>query len=100
MQLEFYAHLFYFRPPTGNRSDCYSWPAVQCDGYAFAPCSQDPGCYGGTTHGMRPGALLAIPQAAAQSLNATLSTEPARRILGALSTFGAYVVDDTYWCVD
>jgi hypothetical protein len=119
-QLEFFAHLFYWLPPDENRSDCYSWPAVQvcaqanasfdepittgamlslfqCDGYAFGPCSENPGCYGGTTRLMRPGALLAVPPVDAPALNATLATEPARRILAALSTYGAYVVDDTYW---
>lgn len=48
---------------------------------------------------MRPGALLAVPPADAPALNASLTTEPARRLLSALSTFGAYVVDDTAWCV-
>jgi len=97
LQLEFFAHFFYYRPADGNRSECYSWPATQCDGYCFAPCAQDPGCYGGTVPWMRPGALLAVPAAVAPALNASLRTEPARLLLDALQSFGAYVIDDTYW---
>ena len=97
LQLEFYAHLFYYLPPDGNRSACYSWPATQCDGYAFSPCDKNPGCYGGANPLMRPGALLGVPSSNVQALNASLATTPARRLLGALATFGAYIVDDTYW---
>lgn len=46
---------------------------------------------------MRPGALLAIGSADAVALNASLATEPARALLGALATYGGYLVDDTYW---
>jgi len=46
---------------------------------------------------MKPGALLAIPLADAPSVNASLTTLPARRLLYTLSHFGAYIVDDTYW---
>jgi len=97
LQIEFFAHLFYYLPPDGNRSDCYSWPANTCDGYAFKPCSEDPGCYGGVVHAMRPGALLAVPPADAPYVQTQLITAPGARLLAALSTYGAYVVDDTYW---
>lgn len=97
LQLEFYAHLFYYLPPNGNHSECFSWPANTCDGYAFAPCAQNPGCYGGVVPAMRPGALLAVPAAGVPALNASLATAPAKRLLAALATYGAYVVDDTYW---
>jgi hypothetical protein len=30
-------------------------------------------------------------------VNASLATPPARRLLEALSTFGGYIVDDTFW---
>lgn len=99
IQLEFYAHLFYYLPPTGNVSQCYRWPAVQCDGYCFSPCSSNPGCYGGNNPLMVPGALLAIPPGDVAAVNASLMTVPAKRLLQALSTFGGLVVDDTYWNV-
>ena len=97
IQLEFFAHLFYYRPPSGNRSECFTWPATQCDGYVFANCSADPGCYGGTNPLMVPGALLAIPSGHVAAVNASLTTTPARRLLDVLSRFGGYVVDDTFW---
>ena len=95
LQIEFFAHLFYYLPPDGNRSECYSWPGTQCDGYAFSSCQKDPGCYGGSTRLMRPGALLAVPPLAATNLK--LTTTPAKRLLAAFTVYGAYVVDDTYW---
>ena len=95
LQVEFFAHLFYWAPPDGNRSDCFSWPANTCDGYALEPCSANPGCYGGRTRLMRLGALLAVPPPAAAALR--LRTAPAQRLLGAFTRYGAYVVDDTFW---
>ena len=97
LQLEFYAHLFYYLPRDGASSECYSWPATQCDGYCFSPCAKNPGCYGGTVEAMRPGALLAVPSSAAAAVAATLVTAPAHRLLAALTTYGALTVDDTYW---
>lgn len=97
LQLEFFAHLFYYLPPDGNKSECFSWPAVQCDGYCFAPCTENAGCYGGTLPAMRPGALLAVPSDAAPAVAAALTTQPAHRLLAALVTYGALAVDDTYW---
>ncbi len=38
-----------------------------------------------------------MPPAAVASLNASLATEPARRLLAALAHYGGYIVDDTYW---
>jgi len=97
LQLEFFAHLFFYRPPGGDRAACFSWPATQCDSYAFA-CDTDPAhCYGGALEAMRPGALLAVPPAAAPALRAALRTEPARLLLDALAGYGAYVVDDAHW---
>ena len=97
LKIEFFAHLFYYRPLDGNRSQCYRWPANACDGYMDACASQPQGCYNGTDPLFTPGALLAVPAAAAAVLNATLATEPARRLLHALSQYGGYIVDDTYW---
>ena len=96
LKLELYAHLFYWRPKDGNRSECFWWPAVQCDGYMDS-CATDKGCYNGTNPLVRPGALLAIGAADAEALNASLATAPARLLLGALATYGGYLVDDTYW---
>ena len=97
IQLEFYAHLFYYLPPSGNHSQCYTWPATQCDGYCFSNCTENPGCYGGSNPHLLPGALLAVPASEVAAVNASLSTAPARRLLQVLATFGGYVVDDTYW---
>lgn len=36
VKLELYANLWYYRPGDGNRSNCYFWPASQCDGYMNA----------------------------------------------------------------
>jgi len=97
LQLEFFAHFFFYRPEDGNQSACYTWPATQCDSYAFA-CATDPAhCYGGALPYMAPGALLAVPPADAPALRAALRTEPARLLLDALSTYGAYVIDDSHW---
>jgi len=97
LKLELFANMFYFRPPDGNRSDCYTWPAIACDGYAFSCATQPLGCYNGTNPLVRPGALLAVPPAQAPALSAKLATAPARALLAALSTYGGYLVDDTYW---
>ena len=97
LKLELYAHWWFWRPPGGERSECFSWPAVTCDGYMVS-CATDPAeCYNGTNPLLRPGALLAIGAADAAALSASLATEPARLLLGALATYGGYLVDDTAW---
>ena len=93
LQLEFFAHLFYFLPPVANASQCFTWPATQCDGYCFS--RTDPGRYGGTNPLLTPGALLAIPAANVGAVNATLETVPAQKLLVALAHYGGYVVDDS-----
>lgn len=97
LKLEFYAHQYYYRPPSGNRSQCFHWPAVACDGYCFDCAGSPDECYGGANPLLTPGALLAVPPDAAPALNASLRTAPARRALAALATFGGYLVDDTAW---
>lgn len=78
--------------PGGDPSDCcYTWPATKCDGYAGASADG----YNGTNPLLKPGSLLAVPQAALPSLNVT--TAPGKAILAALSTYGGYIVDDTAW---
>jgi hypothetical protein len=94
LAMELYGHNYYFRPPTGNFSQCFRWPAVQCDG--DFDCVHTPlTCYNGTNALLTPGALLAVPPAAYQRLKATLQTVPARRLLEALAGYGAYIVADS-----
>lgn len=97
LKLEFFANLYYFRPPSGNRSQCFHWPAVQCDGYCFDCAANPHECYNGTNPLLTPGALLAVAAADALRLNASMRTPPGRRILSALATYGGYIVDDTAW---
>ena len=94
LKLELWAHWWYWGA-RGNRSNCFWWPAVACDGYFNS--ATDKGAYNGSNPLVRPGALLAIGAADAAALNGTLRSEPARRLLAALATFGGYLVDDTYW---
>lgn len=93
LKLEFFAAQYFYLPRPCNRTLCYRWPATNCDGYV---CST-PGAYNGTNPKLTPGALLAVPPALAVALNASLGTLPARKLLAALSTYGGYVVDDTFW---
>ena len=92
LKLEFWAHAYYFyNYSSGVYDSCFSWPAVGCDTYYN---KNGPG-YNGTNPFVKPGALLAIPPSEAPSVRAGLRTEPARRILQALTDFGGYIVDDT-----
>jgi hypothetical protein len=86
LALELYGFDYYYRPPTGNRSQCYRWPAVQCDGGMG---------YNNTNPLLTPGALLAVPPSSYLRLNSTLQTVPARRLLEALTAYGAYIVADS-----
>jgi hypothetical protein len=90
LKLELYAKQYYY-----NHTPCFHWPALNCDGYYNDPSS--PLAYGGTDPLLTPGALLAVPPAAVPALNASLQTEPARRILFSLANYGGYIVDDTAW---
>eukprot|EP00047_Mylnosiga_fluctuans_P008303 m.258133 g.258133 ORF g.258133 m.258133 type:complete len:364 (-) comp21324_c0_seq1:95-1186(-) len=92
LKLELFAHQYYY-----NHTPCYRWPALNCDGYALN-CTQDPiGCYGGSNPLLTPGALLAVPTKSFAQLNASLATPPGRAILWALTYYGGYLVDDTYY---
>lgn len=93
LKLEFWAHQYYYRPPGCDRSECFTYPAVTCDGHMCDPTRG----YNGTDALFRPGALLAVARGDAARLNATLRTLPARKIAQALATYGGYVVDDTAW---
>jgi hypothetical protein len=92
LKLELWAGGFYFYNwSSANYSSCYVWPAIGCDGYHAQPGIG----YNGTNPLVVPGALLAVPPAAAPGVAAGLRTEPARRILAALTDYGGYLVDDT-----
>ena len=73
----------------GGRSQ-YMWPATGSDsGSNKAPG----GLYGGSDPNVAPGALLAIPLSAANTVKTT--TVVGARIKAALTTYGGYIVDDT-----
>lgn len=90
LSLQLWAHEYYYRPPDGNESQLWRWPAVQADSGALT-------FYNGSNPLLTPGALLAAPPAAVPALNASLATQPARQLLWALAHFGAYIVADAAW---
>jgi hypothetical protein len=60
LKLQLWAAQYYYGPAAGaNKSTCFRWPALCCDGY-----SDDPTLYGGGNPLLTPGALLALPPAA------------------------------------
>jgi hypothetical protein len=98
LKLELFAHQYYYGTLYGaNRSTCYRWPALTCDGY-FADCGPGSGynCYNGSSPFLTPGALLAVPLQDMAAVNASLATEPARMLLWTLTYYGGYLVDDTF----
>lgn len=90
--IELFAHHYYFCRDKTNRSSCYRWPAITADSYAVQRDS--PLVYGGTVPSIQPGSLLTVPQAAVASLRKAMTTVVGARVLQAISTFGAYLVDD------
>ena len=101
LSFELFAHMWYYcNPsqrakgvgPTSNRSSCFRWPALTADSYAVTKGHEL--VYGGTNPDLQPGTLLAVPSRSATAISMKLKTVVAKRILKALSTFGAYVVDD------
>ena len=96
LKLQLFAHQYYYGAKGGaNRSTCYTWPALNCDGY-FSDCSNPDSynCYGGLNELVRPGALLAIVPADLAGLN--LTTQPAKMLAWTLTNFGGLLCDDTY----
>jgi hypothetical protein len=94
--LEFFAFDYYWKPQNASHTDCFKWPAVQCDHHErscdpLVPGTNPLSCYNGSNPLFRPGALLALPPQALPALNASLATAPARRLLEALAHYGAYV---------
>jgi hypothetical protein len=75
-------YLFYDRATGGRR-----WPAGLADGDA-------PQQYQGTVPALRMGALLALPPSATAA-ELGVRSAAGRRVLAALRTYGAYVVDDS-----
>eukprot|EP01043_Picozoa_sp_COSAG02_P058360 COSAG02_NODE_7250_length_3097_cov_2.364910_2_plen_209_part_00 len=72
----------------GSRKSCFRWPADTCDGSA-------PTRYTGTDPNVQPGSLLAVPPTIATAMSHRLTSEPAKRILHALTNYGGYLVDNT-----
>lgn len=91
IKLEAYAHDFYWAG-FDNPNNCFTWPALACDGYARSGGS---GGYNGTNFLVKPGALLAIPNASVATVRSALRTSPGVTLLGALQHYGGYLVDDT-----
>ena len=101
LSFELFAHKWYYcapsqrakgSGPSSNRSTCFRWPALTADSYAVTKGHEL--VYGGTNPHLQPGTLLAVPRHAAAAIAAKLKTVVGKRILRALVTFGAYIVDD------
>eukprot|EP01047_Picozoa_sp_COSAG01_P008937 COSAG01_NODE_360_length_18184_cov_21.881780_19_plen_410_part_00 len=101
LSFELFAHRWYYcseeqrahgTGPQSNRSSCFRWPALTADSYAVTKGHEL--AYGGTNSYLQPGTLLAVPARAAASIATTLNTTVGKRILRALATYGAYLVDD------
>jgi len=92
LKLQLWAKPYYFGSAVGaNKSSCYRWPALVCDGY-----SEDPALYGGSNPLLTPGALLAIPLASLNATLSTLTTAPGRALAWTLAHYGGLLCDDTY----
>ena len=92
LKLQLWAKQYYYGSAFGaNRTTCFRWPALVCDGYAA-----DPLLYNGSNPLLTPGALLAVPQAALPALQASLRTAPAKALAWTLATYGGLLCDDTY----
>ncbi len=90
LKLELYAHTDYYND--GNQTDCFRWPATNCDGYF----DQGALAYGGKNSSLKPGSLVALPVATSIA-SLGLTTGPAAQIAWTLQNYGAYLVDDTAW---
>lgn len=92
LKLQLWAKQYYYGSAFGaNKSTCFRWPALNCDGY-----SEDPTLYNGSNPLLTPGALLAVPAGDFAALNASLATEPARALAWTLANYGGLLCDDTY----
>ena len=101
LSFELFAHKWYFcsesqrangTGPSSNRSSCFRWPALTADSYAVTKGHEL--VYDGTNPYLQPGSLLAVPAHAAASIATKLKTVVGKRILKALTRFGAYLIDD------
>eukprot|EP00727_Mastigamoeba_balamuthi_P009942 m51a1_g5570 hypothetical protein (529) ;mRNA; r:602767-604595 len=77
-----------------NRSTCFRWPAVGCDGYFADPRNKIR--YGGHNSAVRPGSLLAIP-ASTDISKLGLNTAMGKSLAWTLQNYGTYLVDDAAW---
>ena len=92
LKIQLWAAQYYYGSAYGaNKSTCYHWPALDCDGY-----SEDPLLYGGANPLLTPGALLAVPPESLPALNASLATQPARALAWTFANYGGLLCDDTY----
>lgn len=92
LKLQLWAAQYYYGVAHGaNKTTCYRWPALVCDGY-----SEDPTLYGGSNPLLTPGALLAIPANTLPTLLASLTTQPAMALAWTLANYGGLLCDDTY----
>jgi hypothetical protein len=83
LKLELSAREYYHRV---NATDCHRWPALPRD-----RCPE----FKGTNEHIQPGSLLAVPPMLSAALETELSSAPALKLLGALTEYGGYLVDDT-----
>ncbi len=86
-----YYRYYWWNWSSQEYSSCFTWPAVGCDSYYNSSVYG----YNGTNPFLRPGALLAIPPSHAALVALSLSTSIGRKLLAALTDYGAYLVDDT-----
>lgn len=92
LKLQLWARDYYYGTAFGaNKSTCYHWPALCCDGY-----SNDPAQYGGSNPLLTPGALLAIEPSRLATVTAALTTAPAKALAWTLAHYGGLLCDDTY----
>jgi hypothetical protein len=87
--IEFFGHDYYFTPTNASHTDCFRWPAVQCDHHErnctpLVPGTNPLDCYTGTDPKFRPGSLLALPPGARAALSAR--PPPTQRPCSTLAT--------------
>jgi hypothetical protein len=102
LKIELWSTPYYYgqapmlQPPSaynGGRGQ-YVWPATGSDTGSNVPCSAG-GLYCGKDKYLAPGSLLAVPPSNRSLLAAAMQTTVGRKLLDALTDYGAYIVDDT-----
>jgi len=92
LKTNFWAARNYYRQGS-DRSSCFRWPAVTCDGYFD---DGKPDQYGGTNPALRPGSLLTLDHAI-DITKMGLTTIPAKNLAWTIQNYGLYIVDDSFW---